>query len=359
MVACAGVDEPAVVDASADAIAPRPDAGDTGGSGGSKGCSAKSLELDLHKADVLLLLDRSASMETAFGSSTRHDAVAAVLSSLVQTYATHVRFGLEEMPGRQGCESYSVAGCCASSPVVGIAPGNTQSVLASIAGSSPMDGNTPTASALRAARDYYATLDDAIPDRYVLLATDGVPNCTAKGGLSNAMGGDSTDPACADALAEVTTLAGMGIRTIVLGVGSGVSQSSGGVETCLDSLAHAGGAAASPGLPGFYSAGDPVELQLAVEQIFGGVNRPSCALRFERALENDSTLAVFLDGREIPKSTKDGWVPVVNSTKNVTGLRVVGVYCDKIQTFQIGRVEAWFGCPPCVDGPECNGKDPT
>jgi hypothetical protein len=359
MVACAGVDEPPVVDASADVTVSRPDAGD---SGGATGCFAKSLELDLHQADVLLLLDRSSSMDTAFGSGTRHDAVAAVLSSLVQTYATHVRFGLEEMPGRQGCDGFAVAGCCASSPVVGIAEGNTQSLLASIAGSAPMDGNTPTAAALRAARDYYASLDDAVPDRYVLLATDGIPNCTITGGLTRSSGGDSTDPACADALAEVSTLAKMDIRTIVLGVGSGLSQSSGGVETCLDALAHAGGAAASPGLPGFYTAADPVELQLAIEQIFGGVSRPACTLPFKRSLENDATLAVFLDGREIPKSKNDvgaGWVSVVNSAKRVTGVRVVGVYCDMIQTFQVGLVEARFGCPPCVEGSECIGKDPT
>ena len=272
------------------------------------GCAVtKTVELDPRQADVLVLLDRSGSMDTAFGSGTRYQAVAGVLANLVQTYGKHVRFGFQEMPGRQGCEARLSGGCCASPPLVEIAAGTAQAVVAALASAAPMDGNTPTAASLQAAQDYYKRLADGVDNRFVLLATDGAPNCTLTGELSSPNASDTISVACTDALTEVDAMVGMGVRVIVLGVGPGLAGDPSGAGVCLDALAHAGGVAASPGSPGFFAASDPEQLQMAIEQIFGGITRPTCQLRFLTMVEDIEKIAVYLDGKQIPLSQSEGW----------------------------------------------------
>ncbi|HEY5282976.1 MAG TPA: vWA domain-containing protein [Polyangia bacterium] len=306
------------------------------------------VDLDPRQADVLVLLDRSGSMDTAFGSGTRFEAVASLLSDLVGAYATHVRFGYEEMPGRQDCAIDAIGGCCASPPLVSLAANNAQAVVSAVAAAVPMDGNTPTAASLQAALAYYQSLDDGIDNRFILLATDGAPNCTLAGELASVGGSNVVGAACADALVQVSALVAMGVRVIVLGIGADLAEDTSGDSACLDALAHAGGAAASPGSPGFYPASDPQQLQLAIAQIFGGVTRPSCLLRFGTPVKDPSTLAVFLDGQEIPRTSGgDGWH--LDMSLSPPGVRITGVYCDRIERFQVNLVEARFGCPPCID----------
>jgi hypothetical protein len=339
--ACADVDDSVDRGTRRDASADSSD----GKPSSSTGCEEKeAVNLDPRQVDVLILLDRSGSMDTAFGPGTRYQAVASLLSNLVLTYTAHVQFGYQEMPGRQGCESQLFAGCCASPPSVGVAGDNAQTVVAAITAAAPMDGNTPTAASLQAALAYYETLDDGVANRFVLLATDGAPNCTLAGALSS---GDATGRACTDALLKVSELVSLGVRVIVLGVGDGLADDANAENLCLDEMAHAGGAAASPGSPAFYAASDPQQLQLAVEQIFGGVTRPSCLLRFHSSVD-DSTLAVFLDGQQIPRSlVGDGWH--LDTSLSPPGVRITGVYCGMIESFQVSLVEARFGCPPCID----------
>jgi hypothetical protein len=307
----------------------------------------------LQPADVLILLDRSGSMDTAYGPGTRYQAVATMLSDLVTTYATHVRFGYQEMPGRQGCDAEIVSGCCASPPLVSIADSNTQAVTAAIASAGPMDGNTPTAAALQAALAYFESLDDGVVNRFVLLATDGVPNCTLAGALSGGDASDVTSAACADALAQVNAMVALGVRVIVLSLGPSVADDTIGGAACLDALAHAGGDAASPGSPGYYSASDPQQLQLAIEQIIGGgVPRPSCSVRFPDKVKIPLKIGVYLDGKPIPFGQADGWR--LDSQSNPQGVVISGKYCDQIQGFQVTTVQVGYDCIPCLEGQYCN-----
>ena len=344
--ACAELDESADGGGRRDAVG----ASLEGGSANLPACSAKeAVQLDPQQADVLILLDRSGSMDTAFGSSTRYQSVASLLADVAASYAGRVRFGFQELPGRQGCGGQALAACCASPPTVGVAWDNTAAVVAAIAGAAPLDGSTPTAAALQAARGYYDSLGDGIENRYVLLATDGAPNCTLAGALSS--GGTPEAGACADALAEVGALVADSVRVIVLGVGPDLADDATPGATCLDAMAHAGGSAASPGSPGYYAAGDTGQLQLAVEQIFGGVARPSCLLRFRSKIQDTSTIAVFLDGQRIPRTTGNGWE--LDTTQDPPAVRITGEYCAEIQEFRVSSIEARFGCPPCVDIAGC------
>ena len=342
--ACAEVDELPDARGRDDALAGSLD----GGPASALGCAVKeTVALLPQPADILILLDRSGSMDTAFGSGTRYQAVAASLAEVATTYGKHVRFGYQELPGRQGCSG--LPACCASPPTVAVADDNAAAVVAAINAAGPMDGSTPTAAALLAAAGYYVGLADGIENRYVLLATDGAPNCTLAGTLASSSSPETG--ACADALAQVAALVAAGVRVIVLGVGPELSATTTGEGACLDALAHAGGAAASPGSPGYYPASAPEQLQLAIEQIFGGVTRPSCVLRFQTDVVDTSLVAVYLDGQQIPRTSQNGWR--LDTSQNPPLARVTGVYCDAIQSFQVKTIEARYGCPPCIDSGEC------
>jgi len=349
---CAEVRDPPDASPRRDALGPSAEAGPSN----LPPCSAEeAVPLDPVPADVLILLDRSGSMGTAFGAGTRYDAVAATLVEVVGAYAQHVRFGYQELPGRQGCEGQGLDVCCVSPPVLGIGA-DSAAVVGAILAAEPVEGSTPLASTLQVALGYWSGLGDAVENRYVLLATDGAPTCTLTGELAS--GGVPTSPACADALAVVSALAAVSVRVIVLGVGPNLAENVAGGGPCLDALAHAGGAAASPGSPGYYAASDPEQLRAAVAQIFGGVTRPSCAFRlFEPGDNTEDEVAVFLDGQRIPRDKPDGWKLVEGSPKEPPFVRITGVYCDQIQAFAIREVKVHYHCPVCVDVTECTSDE--
>jgi hypothetical protein len=313
------------------------------------------------QADVLILLDQSGSMETAFGADTRYQAVTALLSDMVASYANHLRFGLQEMPGGEICGPQPNLGCCVSPPSIVTAPNNAQALLATLGAAGVLDGNSPTAAALKAAHAYFDGLDDGVENRYVLLATDGAPNCTLGGQLLNADTFDSQGTRiagpCFDALKEVNDLVADGVDVIVLGVDSDLGDDLDGQLGCLDALGHAGGAEASPGSPAFYSVSDPRPLQLKLEQIFGGVTRMSCSLSLPNAVPVSSSITVSLDGQSIPLDVTDasggesgdGWY--LDTTQIPPAVRITGAYCDQIERFDVATIRARYDCeliPPAM-----------
>jgi hypothetical protein len=310
-------------------------------------CSATGvMPLAPRPADVLVLLDRSSTMDTAFGAGSRQQALAEQLSDLVVSYQRHVRFGFMEMPGKTGCEGQA-GGCCVFRPLVDPALGNAAAMSVAIAEAAPVGGNTPTAAALLAAKIYFDRLDDGIDNRFILLATDGVPTCTLSGALSD--GTLRTSPACSDALAEVESLVSSGVKVVVLSVGSELAGNT--ASGCLDALAHAGGAAFSPGSPGYYAAADPAQLRTEMERIFGAVGRPSCALPLPPGAKK-GLIAVYLDGQQIPEvetTLADGWCRSCSGIFT-TDILVTGAYCERIQRFEVDGFEAQYetGCevPP-------------
>jgi len=340
-VACAEVDEMGGGEERKDAAVVPYD----GGPDNALGCGKTIAEFIPHPADVLILFDRSGSMETASGSGTRYQAVAGLLSDLVGNYAPFVRFGYQEMPGRQGCAAELGGACCASPPLVPVSDNNSQAVVAAIAAAGPVDGSTPTAASLQAALAYFDNLADGVDNRFVLLVTDGAPNCTVAGMLASASG--ASGAACTDALSQVNALVALGVRVMVVTVGAGSADDTSDVA-CLDALAHAGGAAASPGSPGFFVASDGQAIQIAIGQTVAGAAVPTCVLRLDYPVDDNKPFVVFFDGQPIPASA---WM--LDSSQNPPTLHITGTYCQKLQQFQASMVEARYGCKPCVEGEAC------
>jgi hypothetical protein len=310
------------------------------------------------KADILILLDRSGSMDTVFGNATRYQALTAELSDLVSTYAVHVRFGYQEMPSQQACAVPVVDGCCATQPSVPVTENNAGPITAAFAAAAPMEGNTPTAAALRAAREYYDDLADGIGNRYVLLATDGAPNCTLAGSLSAHdtfdASGNRVAGACFEALAEIDALVGQGMTVIVLGLGDEFADTNSDAASCLSAMAEHGGAAATPTGRSYYVVSEPLELQIAIEQIFGGIKRPSCTVPLSSDFDFSSSVTVFLDGQFIP-NTLAGSTWSLDTSTSPPSVKVQGEYCDRLQRFEVDNIKVVFGCKNtgCTDAVGC------
>ncbi len=317
-----------------------------------------AVNLNASVVDVLIVFDGSESMGIGFGSGTRYSVVADVLSQLVDDYQGRIRFGFAQFPGSDAlCSDQTVAGCCAGTPTVRVAPNNGVAVKEAIENVLPLAGNTPTALALRNAHDYYAGFIDYVDQRYVLLATDGLPSCTLSGALSSNQPGNgsgSASDACQDAVAQVQTLVGDNIKVLVLAVGAELTDDPAGPPNCLDQMAQEGGMPQSTAGRGYYSAASPESLQVTLEHIFGGVERTSCLLELDPAPPSPTLVAVYLDGEQIPRNPDNGWdFDPAADAEFTSRVRIVGQYCDRIQQFRYSRIEAKFGCPACVDPSTC------
>ena len=319
-----------------------------------------AVNLDPSVVDVLIVFDGSESMGVGFGAGTRYSVVADVLSQLVDEYQGRIRFGFAPFPGADGpCSQATVTGCCVGPPVVGVAPNNGAAVQQALNQMLPPAGNTPTALALRRAHDYYAGLGltDVARQRYVLLATDGLPSCTLAGTLSSnqpADGNGGVSDACQDAVVQVQALGRDRIRVLVLAVGAELTGDPSGPPNCLDQMAQAGGMAQPSSGRGYYSAGSPEALQSTIEQIFGGVEKPSCLLELDPPPPSPTLVAVYLDEQQIPHNSDNGWdFDPVADAEATSRVRIVGKYCDQIKQFRYSKIQAQFGCPPCPDEGSC------
>lgn len=293
-----------------------------------------SVTFGYRQADMLILFDRSASMDTAFESGTRYQAVAAALSKIVQSYAARIRFGFQEMPGRQGCSDALNTSCCVSPPVVPVAEANAAAVVDALTSALPMEGSTPTAGALHAAYDYYQSLDDNVSNRYLLLVTDGVPSCDISGALAGSTSSATLSVACAGALAEVDALVGTGVRVLVLGLGQELVPD--GSIACLDALARGGGLAASPGSPAFFAADDVAELRAVMARTFGGAVDQSCDLSPPQLPEDTKGMRVLFDGQAV-----QGWHAKPGQKGTI---EIPEPACTRLLRFEVSTIQLQMPC---------------
>jgi hypothetical protein len=322
-------------------------AGAEGGAGGAGGsqmpstdggseCGARHLELTRRTADILLLLDRSASMQDDAAGNTPappadpskwSQVVPAVMTSVMQTQAL-VSWGLKTFP-EDGAE-------CASETVtnkidVPVAAVNASAVNAAVVATTPVGNGTPTAGAINVAVAYLQSLSDGNP-KYLLLATDGEPTCTAAGSSNVATAGS-------DAITAVTSAAASGIHTFVLGVATTrVSDTA-----VLNSLAVAGGEAqpsTNPLATKFYLASDQTDLANAIKAITALT--VTCSFALSPPLAAPDLVTVNVAGTSAPRDPNhvEGWD---YSDATDTTIEVYGTWCDMI-TSGSNTIEIVFGC---------------
>ena len=184
--------------------------------------------------DVLIVLDRSGSM-TSWG---KWASAKQAVTKLTTTYNNAIHFGLMLFPGP--------GGICGKGIIDVPNQPNAKGKIAYALNKSSPSGNTPMAASLAFAKNYVK--GSKKKNRYVLLITDGAPNCTP------------TNP-----LPEVNAMRGMGIKTFVVGFGLGVDANQ------LNALASAGGTAKS-GFTKYYQANNTADLSKVLATIGGLVS---------------------------------------------------------------------------------------
>ena len=237
--------------------------------------------------DLLVVLDRSGSMSsppTTFPPvfTSKWQTMRTSLTGVVTAKQQQIKFGLLEFPSDDN------PGCSAvATPKVNIGLGSGPGFTTYFNGRSP-GGNTPAHVGLTSALTYFNSIPVNTAGRYVLFATDGLPNC---------LNADPNTASDAATVSAVSALFNAGIKTYVLGFGGAF----GGTPAVLNDAAVAGGKA-KPGNTKFYEASNQAELDMALAAISGGIIVPSCSFQLASAPPDPNNVTVTVNGTPVPRS---------------------------------------------------------
>jgi hypothetical protein len=300
---------------------------DSGGgdSAGDDGADCPGVEVSLTGVipTVMLLVDRSGTMNRDFGNTDRWTAVFDTLmdgtTGLVKRLNNQVRFGISLYSGRDGNAVCPI--------LAGLPPalGNYRDILDLYRPLDPIE-DTPTAPSIAAAQSSLAAVQETGP-KIIVLATDGEPDTCA------VPDPDGLPEARADSVAAAQAAHAAGIDVYIISVGDEVSQDH------LQDMANAGvglpvgGAERAP----FYQALEPGALIDAFDTIIGGVQSCTFALDGTVDLDRASEGTVTLDGVALDFGTE--WRLPDERT-----LEILGEACDTLLAGGEHDVKAEFEC---------------
>ena len=275
--------------------------------------------------DLLVVLDRSGSMADppiTFPPTftPKWQIMRDALVQITQMKDQNIRFGLLEFPSDDNCSADAV-------PEVAIGLG-TSPQFSSYFGMRAPGGNTPAYIGLQDALAYYNSIQVNMAGRYVLFATDGLPNCG---------GGDPGTASNPETVAAVTALFNAGIKTYVIGFGTF------GLNTgVLDDAAVAGGEA-KPQEPKFYEANNANDLSQALQAISGGIIVPSCSFQLMSVPPDPNNVTVTINGVPIPRNPNhtSGW----DYYPDAMTITFFGNECAQIKAGSNSNVSFIYGCP--------------
>jgi hypothetical protein len=286
--------------------------GGPGGSGGGSGgavrcgdpagggnCGQSSVPIAPLPPDVLIVQSRALSMADGWdqqpcrggcGASSKWSQTLGALTAVVAATDRSINWGLD---------FYGVSSCgTTSTPYVPVGPVSSQAISSAFAANQPATGN-PIETAVNDAATYMRTLTDPNP-KYLVLLTDGAPNCMPGDTSTTADDSPATEAAVANANMA-------GVPTFVIGL---ATSSDATVTAALDQMALNGGEAQTGGATSYFAVADSASLEAALTAITGAV--ASCTLPLTDAplaLTNVAVSAADSSGRnvEIPQDPTDGW----------------------------------------------------
>jgi hypothetical protein len=322
-----------------------------GPEGGVCACADETLLGDA--PNIYFVLDRSGSMNE-FG---KWGKVQLALEKVAIALGPRVSVGAAVFPdpGNDGCSP----GVEVFPPRRGDAPagtpGPTEAIFITILSRIPAAGGTPTATTLTSLLPRLKSLPGKT---YVILATDGGPNCNANANcgadqctfnIESTVGCSPTGPncctdpytgagkACLDSqptIDAVAAIAAVGIPVYVVGV-----PGSAPYANLLDKLALAGGTARGSE-PQYYAidTADQTVFQSVLSTIAAKITG-TCTLTLDNVPPEPGRVNVFFDERVLPQSGPDGWV------LNGSEVTILGASCQKILAGAVLDVRIVAGCP--------------
>jgi hypothetical protein len=274
-------------------------------------CSGPPAEVRVQPTQVIVALDRSSAMNVRFGDSTVLATARDALDLYAARYQKVVNFGYVEFPGGSVCSGQ--AGCCASTPK---APSPNYVVFDmalhacdqnSFPSCSTAGYQRPTVPALTGCEVAFSS---PMPDtsRYVLLITNGAPDC-----------GAGQNSGCADAQTTITEMLRNFVSTVVIAPG----QLDPNASDCLAEMAINGGA---NNYPGFHPAQNQTDLGNAIDEVIHGFAMDACQLTMTMRIQDPDRVGVTWKDAQIPRDRNTGWELVGNGFT----IFLHGQWCDHL-----------------------------
>ncbi len=363
---------------------------------GEDNCAAAPYDIVINPINMLIVLDRSRSMLDTVSdggldfATITQDAINDLV--LANEGKGLINFGLNVFPslsckciGDICPEEYtcvpagSIESGAASVPLVEIGPNRAAEIAIQLA-SAGTCGGTPICKSLEWAKAYLADLPSELAQlpTYVLLATDGAPNCNTGGNPGTCDCTLPNDAQCWDgnqclddvcSMNQAAQLKNGSVNTFVIGVGDEAAK----WEPVMNGIAQSGGTGT------YYPANNPTTLQAALENIINTIN--PCTFEVPWA-----SVPVMSDNGPVHKACNkvkvigapDKTQPVSNKEINYSwdcsdqnGWRFKGLdkelkpdeedttpldqcstielcadSCDKLRKRQYEQISATFGCAP-------------
>ena len=326
------------------------------GAGGDVGlptdCGQTNVPINAVPPDVLIVQDKSGSMNnddsdsgcgnSGCGTSSKWSQMSAALTQVVTNTDTQINWGLKFFSTNNACDA-------SGAPVVPVGGGNGN-MISTVISMTSAGGNTPTRDAVTTGATYLMGLTDTNP-KYILLATDGLPNCPV-GCSSMSKPSNSctqTDNPSEDMAATmaISSALSSGIKTFVIGVGN-VSTA----QNTLNQFAMAGGFAQTGGSTAYYAATDPSSLEAALNALVGAVF--SCTVSLSGAPTGFTNVAVSAvdagTGKPvaIQQDPNNGW----SFDSGMKNILLKGTACDNLKNGTYTNLNFIYACDStviCID----------
>jgi hypothetical protein len=326
-------------------------------------CEPQTIPLVRRGAQLMFVIDRSNSMAETFDGDdmprlgeSRWELVGVALRDALSDADELFEIGAKFYPRWSEADPPDPVAACAVDEGIDLAPArsNVDSLLWVFSSTGP-EGGTPTAMALSEVRDFFSLRPPTIP-RFVILATDGGPNCNPDTGVHHSVCQCTGDPPdctsdatwgpfnCIDDTRTVRVIRdlhdGMEIPVYVIGI---LDPTRPDLADVLDEMAIAGGRPRDEiGGRRFYDVRDPEGLRGAIDTITDSISR--CVFSLGRVPLPSEVVSLSVDGVTIARdaSRVDGWD---FTTEDRAELTLFGSACARA-TSTDGDVVATIECRP-------------
>lgn len=322
-------------------------------------CGVTALVVERVPPDLMIVLDRSGSMmrttqgqPRSAGETVRWDYTRLALSSVMTATDGDVAWGLKMYPTcKPGNNPNDPLEClpdsCASNGLLETPDlGKAAAFNTLILNNTPrMDvGATPTAPAVVDAVAVLKARNNGRP-KYILLATDGDPNC----GLDAAMVRKASVDDAQGAVAAVAEAKAAGIDVFVLGIAikdPAATTDMGLLKAhrTLNMMADAGGRARIGDIK-YYPATSETDINKAVTEIAAAA--VSCTLPLAQNPPADASTRVDIDKVLVEENVTEGW----SFGPNRSSVILNGTLCAKRKRGDLNKIIISFTCPGRIPPP--------